>query len=56
MVTVIDPEMAMVSGLSLVLDLFMSRHFWKVKNTDAFLWVLIASIWCLIAFSRSLQM
>ena len=32
MVTVIDPEMAIVAGLSLVLDLFMSRHFWKVKN------------------------
>lgn len=56
MVIVIDSEMAMVSGLSLVLDLVASIHYWKVKNTDAFIWVLVASIWCLIAFSRSLQM
>ncbi len=55
MVTLIDPELAIVAGLSLVLDLFMSRHYWKTKNTDAFLWVLIASVWCIIALSRSLQ-
>ncbi len=53
MATMKDPTTAIISVLTIICCVLASRHYWKVKNSDAFLWVLVTFFWCVGALSRS---
>lgn len=55
MVTIIDPTITIIAGLTIICCLVAFRHYWKVKNTDAFMWAMVTFFWCIGALSRSLQ-
>lgn len=46
MVTVTDPIEVIIAGLTIVYCVLVSKYYWKVKNTDAFMWVLVTFFWC----------
>lgn len=55
MVTVTDPVRTIITGLLIICCLLALRHNWKVKNTDAFMWVLVTFFLCIDALYKSLQ-
>ena len=55
MVTIIDPTLAIIAGLTIFCCGLVLRKYWKAKNTDAFIWVIVTFFWCVDALSRSIR-
>jgi hypothetical protein len=55
MVTATDPIGVIISVLLITCCLLALRHHWKVRNTDAFMWALVAFFLCVDILYKSLQ-
>jgi hypothetical protein len=55
MVTITDPIRTTMIGLLIICCILGARNYWKVKNTDAFMWVLVAFSLCVDALYKPLQ-
>jgi hypothetical protein len=55
MVILTDLIKAIITGLIIICCILAAKNYWKVKNTDAFMWVLVALFLCVDDLSRSLQ-
>ena len=56
MVEIIDQMLTIIAGLTILCCCVAFRIYWKDKNTDAFMWVLVTFFWCVGALSKSLQL
>jgi len=54
MLKVADPFVAIISGLTIICCIIAFKHYWKVKNTDAFMWVMVTFFWCIGTLYKSL--
>jgi hypothetical protein len=55
MVILTEPIKAITTGLIIICCILAAKNYWKVKNTDAFMWVLVALFLCVDDLSRSLR-
>jgi len=55
MVKIVDPTTAIISGLTIICCIFACRNYWRVKNSDAFMWVIVTFFWCVGALSKSME-
>lgn len=55
MVTVTDPLTAIISGLAIICCVLVSRSYWKTRNTDAFVWVMVTLFWYISIYKNPLR-
>lgn len=54
MTTIKDPITAIIAGLTIICCILAFRHFWKVRNTDACMWVIVSFFLSISIISKSL--
>lgn len=55
MATINDPTTFIIAGLTIICCVGAFRIYWKAKNTDAIMWVLVTFFWCVDALSKAIQ-